>query len=891
MVLATARAVARHEQDAEDAFQATFLTLASRAGSVRGGSSLAAWLHRVAYRSAVAASRAARRRREVEGASLHQPRGTAPPADPDLAATVRAEVARLPEVNRLPVVLCDLEGLTYLEAAARLGWTEPTLRNRLAQARARLKTQFARRGYADLAMPLAWGWTPTRSVVPAPLLRTTLALALGRITASTTVLSIAQALARGMIAMQSWKLLAAALLVASTVGAVGYATVPPNLGAEAPARSAAPSTPAPPQPLGDDAVVRGRVIDPTGQPVAGAEVFVASDFPLPSPSPTIATTADGRFELPIADPLWKSFTERKPSWVVARAAGFGGGWASLVDPAKSADVRLVADASPIEGQVLDEVGRPVVGAKVVTRSLLDPRLIWPDEDAEDALVEFARTQVKETLRNHPRSLAVTLTATTGADGWFSLPRLGPDRVVLCEISGSTFTTTEVVVITRDRVENFLGDPLAPKRFRAEWFQFRRFTLIVPPTRIVAGVVRDRDSGQPLGHGKIDAIGSYRGGEVAIAGVTDAQGRYCLVGLPESSKYSFTFQPAKGQPYMVTEFKHQPEPGREPVTIDLILQRAALVRGRITDKRTGQPVTGLVQPLPCPGSPDQVGFPGFDAGRASYRLTDDDGRYELAVPPGRSLIAFQAFISDCYRTGQGAERLPGYDPETRRLPPTEFHASILTTNYDLLAEINTVPGAEATPLDLQIDPKGTIALTVLDTVGDPVGETTVQGISDESPDQVQTRKQARVILQGFQAPTSSQRISVWHQGRKLAGSMIVTPAKGWSQTLKLVPWGEVRGRVIQLDGTPWRNASLLAGPRAGPIAPILGGANPAGVQTDADGRFHLVGLIPGMRYTASLAEHGEITVGDLIIEPGEVKDLGDVQVHPLPPRPAEAKIQP
>src|SRR5262249_20189566 len=59
MVLAVCRSVLRHEQDAEDAFQATFLILARKAGAVH--QSLPAWLHAVAFRVAVKAhSRASR---------------------------------------------------------------------------------------------------------------------------------------------------------------------------------------------------------------------------------------------------------------------------------------------------------------------------------------------------------------------------------------------------------------------------------------------------------------------------------------------------------------------------------------------------------------------------------------------------------------------------------------------------------------------------------------------------------------------------------------------------------------------------------------------------------------------------------------------------------------
>ena len=66
--------------------------------------------------------------------------------DHELRPILHEEIDRLPEAHRLPVVLCDLEGLTYEQAAQRLRCTEQALCYRLAKARTRLRDRLSRRG-------------------------------------------------------------------------------------------------------------------------------------------------------------------------------------------------------------------------------------------------------------------------------------------------------------------------------------------------------------------------------------------------------------------------------------------------------------------------------------------------------------------------------------------------------------------------------------------------------------------------------------------------------------------------------------------------------------------------------------------------------------------------
>src|SRR5262249_38006302 len=142
LVLGVCRQVLGDQQEAEDAFQATFLVLARKAATIHRQASLAAWLHRVALNLArtTLAAKARRRAHERQVARMVQATHAANEAPCDWQALVHEEVDRLAEKYRLPVVLCYLEGKTHGEAARALGWPLGTVKGRLARARDLLRT-------------------------------------------------------------------------------------------------------------------------------------------------------------------------------------------------------------------------------------------------------------------------------------------------------------------------------------------------------------------------------------------------------------------------------------------------------------------------------------------------------------------------------------------------------------------------------------------------------------------------------------------------------------------------------------------------------------------------------------------------------------------------------
>jgi RNA polymerase sigma factor (sigma-70 family) len=237
MVLRACRARLVDEHDAQDAFQATFLILARKAGSIRNRDSASSWLQGVARRVSSCARRQAALRRAKERTAAGQTAEAVADADrDDLVPAVREEVGELPEKYRTPLMLCLLDGLTHEEAATHLGWPVGTVKTRVRHAKDRLRIRLARRGLApSLAAIGAALATREASAMPAALVRATARTAL-RFEMGRSMASLSASVARlvevglGSLIMSRWKVVALVIMSAGalTAGAKGLARQAPG---------------------------------------------------------------------------------------------------------------------------------------------------------------------------------------------------------------------------------------------------------------------------------------------------------------------------------------------------------------------------------------------------------------------------------------------------------------------------------------------------------------------------------------------------------------------------------------------------------------------------------------------------------------------------------------
>jgi RNA polymerase sigma factor (sigma-70 family) len=183
MVLGVCRRILGHAQDAEDVFQATFLLLACKAGSIRKRDSVGSWLHGVAARLALKArtQRIRRQGQERQAAAMSKTPTDVEEAGRELQAMLDEALRQLPEKYRAPLVLCYLEGKTHEEACRQLGCPLATLRSWVARGRSLLRTRLARRGLvlSEAAVATALLASTAVAAVPAALLHPTLKAAVG----------------------------------------------------------------------------------------------------------------------------------------------------------------------------------------------------------------------------------------------------------------------------------------------------------------------------------------------------------------------------------------------------------------------------------------------------------------------------------------------------------------------------------------------------------------------------------------------------------------------------------------------------------------------------------------------------------------------------------------
>jgi RNA polymerase sigma factor (sigma-70 family) len=916
-VIAACRRVLADAADADDSFQATFLVLMRDPGSVRSGKTLGAWLAGVAHRIALKAVTRRRRREQVESR-------VAPTASngPDLSwreacGILHEELDRLPERQRLPLLLCYLEGLSRDEAATRLGRSLNAVKKSLEAGRAALKKRLTRRGITLSAGLLAAVSEPADGQSSLPPLEPVFA---------DTIRPTVAALARSMRMQSHFKIAAVALAGSVLVAglALGFSGGPkaqPPKDADTPAKPVAKAdAPKDDGPKGERIAFSGRVVDPAGKPVKGAKVFLSGYLehawgPLVLNQVLATSEANGRFQFDLARGEYIGFLQRHLTELAATIEGYGLGFTEV--PAGgllNAEIRLVRD-EPIRGEIRDVQGKPVVGARIRLRALF-----VPDRDDLTTSVQklrevgWIRFQRDVRWMNRPEdreqvfarrigendlSIPGIPDVRTGTDGSFAFSGIGKSRLATLSVSHPDIATGSIALLTESgktlQIPTYKEDP--EKQSITIHRDGLQFTAL--PTQRFEGTVTDRDTGKPIPgltvRSSIADIGDRGERTVHVQATTDKNGFYRLAGLPSGVQY-LEAVPGQDMPYFPLFRDGGRELNHDPVRLDFALKRAQWIAGRVIDERTKEPVPHAHIHYHPAGGNDSVddyftrepGRPrmGFEVSGDAW--TDREGRFRIAAVPGPGWLAVsnsdQPYVPATERKLQG-EETNRLTPSGLDLPSDEKWKAG-TDGYRAVAAVK--PGRDQpAEYTITVDRGISVSIRTMDTAGKPLTGVIClpRGSTRDKWSKPELTPPAEFRTVNPQCPPP---LILFQPERSLG--ILYQPKVGdagpWN--IKLLPTATVTGILIRTDGKPFRNVPLQLSykyPGRSSSREWMSRDLPDNnVKTDEDGRFtvhHLIGDVEYEFYPILSDKPGSVIseFARFSAKAGEKKDLGSIKTKP------------
>lgn len=446
--------------------------------------------------------------------------------------------------------------------------------------------------------------------------------------------------------------------------------------------------------------------------------------------------------------------------------------------------------------------------------------------------------------------------------------------MILHVEGRNIAWTSIEAVTR------AGEPVRnPKP--DSFVHGATFTFVCGPSRLIRGVVRDRETGKPIAGVWVgEPKSSWR------KTVTDKEGRYELNGLAKQPKHTLLVKPSDGQ-YLHRWIECQDTPGFDPVTCDVEMVRGLTVRGKVTDKAAGKPIAGATvdyHPLAFNPHADKL-LPGV-WGPRSETHTAPDGSYSLTALPGPGAIGVKAPKVGAYMPAavplqerNAFFKTPLFDNEQEELLSGYVGDNCLGGVW--LGRYNAIvllePGEKESALvqDASLVRPQERKGRVVGPDGQPLYGVTVYGLAWFAID---TLKGDEFTVPAIN-PKAKRPLVFLHKEKKLGYYLkdLRDEAAG-PLTGKLQPCGSASERVIDGVGQRVGGLRLDVHGQTLPVAGEASGGDQA-VTTDKEGRFRVEGLVPGQDY--AVEEPGDNpgcprVHGEVMARSGEHKDMGDLK---------------
>jgi RNA polymerase sigma factor (sigma-70 family) len=874
MALRVCYRVLHRSHDAEDAFQSTFLVLAREAASLRRYAAVGAWIHGVAYHTALRVRERLARQRQREERHMPAKNNDAPEDGilrEDVHAALYEELHRLPEKLRVPLVLCNLMGRTQDEVARELGLHRTAVVKRLSRAYSLLRRRLLSRGIA-LALIILTSLLHKEGkagTLPAQLLLRTVRGALT--TASPSAPALAAAVTASgtsgyLIRLLKTKHALVALVLLLSGGSYWVGRAWPTPKPEGADRGAA-LLPAPrPQrgsravpSLGEFITLSGTVVAADGTPVPHAQVAV---YGLHSIRPGKRNVRDevlvrghadetGRFQIqvPRPDSLWSLRTGFVHLW----AAASGHAPAALRLPWRPDSPPLVA-----------RLGRP---------ETIRGRLIGPDGQPA-AQVRILVSQIGEIQREPIQGWSDGLRpsaywpppVTTDAQGRFALPDLDLDLGLGLYVCDDRYALRRLV--------------LGPARWRGQ-----ERTLHLAPARVLEGrVVAAKGAALPAACLRVLVYNAAkRPLGSALEARTDTAGAF-RIHLPVGDSYRVEAVAPDGAPY--AGIAHELRWPHEAVhrRLELNLPRGILLHGLVRDADSTTPIPDAhvqFRPLDDNAVPTEI-----LTGLNNPTRSGGDGSFRIVVPRTKGLLLVHE-PSGAYVMEEWTGKLPSVYGQT--------HA-----NRVLVVDAASGPDMRTVSVELRrgVRIEGRIVL--------PDGQLADKGAwicrdrtCPEEPGEGQPQPywNGRFVIPGCVAGRVYPVLFLDARRRVGAAVELLASADGKPVEVRLQRCAAADVRFVDACGRPVAGYQpflyvMVPSSRADEESEEWGVRSEEmheldefdpdhyrdGPRTDTDGRVTLPALIPGVRYRMSHYRDASGAWGEFEVEPGQKLSLPDVRLN-------------
>ena len=587
-------------------------------------------------------------------------------------------------------------------------------------------------------------------------------------------------------------------------------------------------------------------------------------------------SASGQFRL---DAARTSSSRDEEVFVIALAPGYGIGWTRFDPDAQepAADIVLRPE-QVIEGRLHDVQGRPAQGVVVsvawIHRDLASkaPSPVFTRNSTEGPLFSWSRPN---------ESPGWPAPATTDSDGRFTIHGIGRRLHARLAITDPRFA--------RHLIELDSDDAPGPKRLMRA----------LEPAKILSGRVTFADTGKRVPHARL-SINEWGEGHVGTSQndfQTDAYGRFSA--NPSSGDhYSIRAQPPPGQLYLAASKELDWPKGAVEQSLDLALPRGVIIRGKVVEEGTAQPIAGA-----------KVVFvsqrrEGVERGGQSRALTRADGSFEFAAVPSAGHLVVHAPSDDYVLRVIGQDEL---------IDGTSGGARAYAHSF-----VSCEPKPGIAPVEIRVTMRRGVTFTgrVIGPDNRPVPDVWIiaRTVIQSGPFGWRTwwgdfhgkAIDGRFVLHGLD-PEVELPVYFLEPNRKLGAKAIVSGklASAGALAVRLEPCGTARARLVDRQSRPvagYADEDMIAMiltpgpglPDGDPpaVMPLLGEADslfnidpinyPNAPQSNAEGRIVFPALIPGASYRVFLPNGtGPIIRKAVSVKSGEAFDLGDISIEKPP----------